>query len=220
MRQFVTAFGLSFAAMFPLLNPIGHAPMFYVLTRDVAADQRHRQALKTSVYCVVILAVSLLLGADILRFFGIDLNDLRIAGGLLVARTAWGMLGNSPRLTSHEHDAAEEKDDISLTPMATPILSGPGAMSLAVGLVAYGRTAVDYAGYLAGFLVLGILTWVCLRYADALVRAVSVNTIGAINRILGFLILAIGINLMVAGAQGTFHPGPEPARRVDSGAAR
>jgi hypothetical protein len=48
MKQFATAFGISFAAMFPLLNPVGHAPMFYVFTRDVSADDRHRQALKTS----------------------------------------------------------------------------------------------------------------------------------------------------------------------------
>ncbi len=207
MKQFATAFGISFAAMFPLLNPIGHAPMFYVLTRDIAATDRHRQALKSSVYSVVILVVALLLGADVLRFFGIDLNDLRIAGGLLVAHTAWGMLGNGSRITPGEHDAAQDLDDISLTPMATPILSGPGAMSLAVGLVAYGRTPVDYAGYLAGFLVLGLLTWTCLRYADVLVRALSVNTIGAINRILGFLILAIGVDLMVEGARGSFLPG-------------
>jgi MarC family membrane protein len=207
MKQFATAFGISFAAMFPLLNPVGHAPMFYVLTRDVSADDRHRQALKTSVYSVFILVVALLLGSDILRFFGIDLNDLRLAGGLLVARTAWGMLGNATRITPDEHDAAHDKDDISLPPMATPILSGPGAMSLAVGLIAYGRAPMDYAGYLAGFLVLGLLTWMCLRYADVLARALSANAIGAINRILGILILAIGIDLMAEGIRGTFLAG-------------
>ena len=80
-------------------------------------------------------------------------------------------------------------------------------MSLAVGLVSYGVTPMDYAGYLAGFLVLGILTWMCLRYADVLVRSLSANTIGAINRILGFLILAIGVDLMVDGVRGSFFAG-------------
>ena len=204
MRQFATAFGISFAAMFPLLNPVGHAPMFYALTRDVPASDRHHQAAKSAAYSVVILVVALLLGADILRFFGIDLNDLRLAGGLLVARTAWSMLGNSSRITPDEHEAAHGKDDISLTPMATPILSGPGAMSLAVGLIAYGEAPMDYAGYLAGFLALGLLTWICLRYADVLADALNENAIGAINRILGFLILAIGIDLMTAGIRGSF----------------
>ena len=207
MTQFTTAFGLAFAAMFPLINPIGHAPMFYVLTRGDPADHRHRQALLASLYSALILVVALLLGHPILRFFGIDLNDLRIAGGLLIGRAAWGMLGNTSRITTGEHDAAEEKEDISLTPMATPILAGPGAMSLAIGLVAYGRTGVDYAGYLAGFVVLGVITWVCLRYADVLVRVLGPNAVGAINRILGFFILAIGVNLMVEGLRGSFFAG-------------
>lgn len=208
MQEFVTAFGLSFAAMFPMLNPIGHAPMFYALTENDSADYRHRQALKSSVYAVVILVVALLAGDYILEFFGITLNDLRIAGGILVARTAWSMLGNDNRVTAREHAAAEDKDDISLTPMATPILSGPGAMSLAVGLISYGRTPVEYGGYLAGFVALGVLTWVCLRWSDVLVQSISVNAIGAMNRILGFLILSIGVDLVMDGLRGSLFSKP------------
>jgi multiple antibiotic resistance protein len=208
MQEFATAFGLSFAAMFPMLNPIGHAPMFYALTEADSADFRHRQALKASVYAVLILVIALLAGDYILEFFGITLNDLRIAGGILVARTAWSMLGNDNRVTAREHAAAEDKDDISLTPMATPILSGPGAMSLAVGLISYGQTPVEYGGYLAGFVALGLLTWVCLRWSDVLVQSISVNAIGAMNRILGFLILSIGVDLVVEGVRGSFFPTP------------
>jgi multiple antibiotic resistance protein len=208
MQEFATAFGISFAAMFPMLNPIGHAPMFYALTESDSERFRHRQALKSSVYCVLILVISLLAGEYILAFFGITLDDLRIAGGILVGRTAWAMLGNVSRVTTVEHDAAQDKDDISLTPMATPILSGPGAMSLAVGLVSYGRTPTYYVGYLAGFVALGVLTWVCLRWSDTLVRSISVNAIGAMNRILGFLILSIGVDLVVRGVRGSLLPHP------------
>ncbi|MCW5890346.1 MAG: NAAT family transporter [bacterium] len=206
MHEFATAFGISFAAMFPMLNPIGHAPMFYALTQDDSAGYRHRQALKSSLYAVLILVIALLAGEYILTFFGITLNDLRIAGGVLVARTAWAMLGNDSRVTAREHEAAQDKDDISLTPMATPILSGPGAMSLAVGLVSYGNTPLAYGGYLAGFVALGLLTWVCLRWSDVVVRSISVNAIGAMNRILGFLILAIGVDLVVRGVRGALLP--------------
>lgn len=208
MQEFATAFGLSFAAMFPMLNPIGHAPMFYALTENDSAAYRHRQALKSSVYAVVILAIALLAGDYILAFFAITLDDLRIAGGILVGRTAWAMLANNSRVTAVEHEAAQDKDDISLTPMATPILSGPGAMSLAVGLISYGRTPVEYGGYLAGFVALGVLTWVCLRWSDVLVQAISVNAIGAMNRILGFLILSIGVDLIVKGVRGSLSPMP------------
>jgi multiple antibiotic resistance protein len=137
----------------------------------------------------------------ILRFFGITIDDLRIAGGLLVARTAWNMLGNSSRVTQAEHEAGVDKEEISLTPMATPILSGPGAMSLAIGLLSYGATPLAVAGYIAGFLVIGLMTWICLRYAEDLVRLISVNGVGALNRILGLLILAIGVALVAQGVK-------------------
>ncbi len=206
VHDFGTAFSLSLAAMFPIVNPVGHAPMFYVMTEDDSSAFRRALAVKCALYTVLILVISLLLGRLVLRFFGISLDDLRIAGGLLVARTAWGMLGNANRLTTPEHEAAVDKEDISLTPMATPILAGPGAMSLAIGLVSYGSTPMHYAGYIAGFAVLGGITWLSFRYADALVRFLSVNGMGALNRILGFFILGIGVSLMVTGAKNIFLP--------------
>ena len=201
VNEFLTALGVSVAAMFPIINPVGHAPMFYAMTLSDTPVFRRRMALKSSLYTFLILLVSLLLGNTILRFFGITIDDLRIAGGLLVARTAWNMLGNSSRVTQAEHEAAVDKEDISLTPMATPILGGPGAMSLAIGLLGYGATPTAIAGYVAGFLAIGLMTWICLRYAEDLVRLISVNGVGALNRILGLLILAIGVALVSQGVK-------------------
>lgn len=206
LQQFLTACGISVVAMFPIINPIGHAPMFYTMTQDDEASFRHQQALKTSIYTFLILFISLMLGEYILWFFDISLDDLRIAGGLLVARTAWNMLSNTPKVSPAEQIAADTKRDISLTPMATPILSGPGAMSLAMGLISYGRAPAQYGGYIFGFILIGIMTWFCLRYADVLVRFISVNALGAMNRILGFFILAIGVNLIVDGIQHIIVP--------------
>ena len=90
--------------------------------------------------------------------------------------------------------------------MATPILSGPGAMSLAIGLLSYGATSLAVAGYIAGFLVIGLMTWICLRYAEDLVRLISVNGVGALNRILGLLILAIGVALVAQGVKSMLLP--------------
>lgn len=203
---FFTAFGASVAAMFPIVNPVGHAPMFYTMTEEDSSGFRRRQARKTALYTFLILLVSLLFGDTLLRFFGINIDHLRIAGGLLVARTAWAMLGNASRVTPEEHRAAQDKDDISLTPMATPILAGPGAMSLAIGLVSYGRTLPAYAGFISGFLAIGLLTWICLHFSENLVRLMSVNALGALNRVLGLLILAIGVSLVANGVKDLFFP--------------
>lgn len=201
LHTFFTSFCLSVAVMFPIINPIGHAPMFYAMTKEDDHAFRMQQVLKTSIYSFLILVISLLAGTYVLRFFGIDLNDLRIAGGLLVARSAWHMLGNESRVTKGEHSAAMEKEDISLTPMATPILSGPGAMSLAIGLVSYGGSSAAYGGYLAGFAAIGLMIWFCFRYAENLSNFLGENGAGALNRVLGFFILAIGVNLIVDGVK-------------------
>ena len=201
MPDFLHAIAVAFVAMFPIINPIGHAPMFYAMTADEAPARRHYLAAKIAVYVFVILAVSLLFGNFLLRFFGVTIDDLRIAGGLLVAHSGWAMLANESRVTPQEHAAAVEKADISLTPMAMPILAGPGAMSLAIGLAIYGRTAPHYVGYLVGFVGIAALVWVSFRWSDAMVRVMNVNAVGALNRVLGLFILAIGVQMVVTGVR-------------------
>lgn len=200
-HEFLYAIGISVAAMFPIVNPVGHAPMFFAMTADDSPGFRREQALKTSLWVTAILATSLLLGRWVLDFFGITLDDLRIAGGLLVAHAAWGMLNNESRMTLDEHAAAADKTDIALTPMATPILAGPGSMSLAVGMSNYGSTWTNYGGYLLGFAFIGLITWISFLFAERLVRLLGVNGAGALNRILGLFILAIAVNLMVSGVK-------------------
>ncbi len=90
--------------------------------------------------------------------------------------------------------------------MATPILAGPGAMSLALGLLSYGRSWVQYGATSPVCFLISVLTLVCLYYSDSLVKVISMNAMGAINRILGLLILAIGVDLMVEGIKDIFFP--------------
>jgi multiple antibiotic resistance protein len=201
MPDFLHSIIVAFVAMFPMINPVGHAPMFYGMTSDETPDHRRRMSAKIGLYVFLILTVSLLFGNLLLRFFGVTIDDLRIAGGLLVAHSGWGMLGNQSRVTPHEHAAAEEKEDISLTPMAMPILAGPGAMSLAVGLAVYGHTVPHYIGYVVGFVVLAVLTWLCFRWSESMMRVFNVNAVGALNRVLGLFILAIGVNMIVLGVR-------------------
>ena len=194
---------ISFGAMFPIINPLGHAPMFYMMTLTESVDGRRRIARRTSFYMFLILVISLITGEYILHFFGVTIDDIRMGGGLLVAVAAWNMLSNTTRLTDQEHSAAMEKADIALTPMATPILAGPGAMSLAIGLSSYGHSPIQYVGYIVGFGIVAVINVICFYSSDYIAKYLGDNTIGAINRILGFLILAIGINLMVTGFRNT-----------------
>jgi len=208
LNHFLHAFLLSLGAMFPIINPLGHAPMFYVMTINDTIDERRKIARWTSLYVFLILIVSLLTGRYVLHFFGVTINDIRIGGGLLVAVAAWSMLGNVNSITDSEQVAAMEKADITLTPLATPILAGPGAMSLAIGLSSYGNSPIQYTGYIVGFAALSFIMVACFYSSDYLAKYLSDNALGAINRILGFFILAIGIDLMITGLKNTlFLPG-------------
>ncbi|MEH2164672.1 MAG: MarC family protein [Nostoc sp.] len=111
----------TFVALFPIANPIGAVPVFYSLTAKETSSQRHQQAIQTATNVVLVLAVFLVAGRWILEFFGISLQVLRLAGGLLVAHTAWEMVTVRQRLTPSENDEAMDKEDISFTPMAVPL---------------------------------------------------------------------------------------------------
>jgi multiple antibiotic resistance protein len=130
-----TAATATFLALFPIVNPLGGIPVFFTLTSNFPDEERRRTALKTAFYVIAILVIFMLFGRFVLNFFGISLPVLKIAGGLIVANVAWGMLTGSSRMTMAESSEALTKQDISLTPMAMPMLSGPGAINRIFGFL-------------------------------------------------------------------------------------
>src|SRR6202142_3930908 len=146
LHDLPTAATETFLALFPIVNPFGGIPLFFSLTSDFTPEERHSTALKTALYVIAILIVFMLFGRFVLNFFGISLPVLKIAGGLIVANTAWGMVTGSSRMTIEESSEALTKQDISLTPMAMPMLSGPGSIGGGVGLAAHVDHALSYVG--------------------------------------------------------------------------
>jgi multiple antibiotic resistance protein len=193
------------AALFPIANPIGAVPIFYSLTATDTRSERRKQAQKTTINVVLILAVFLLGGRTILEFFGISLNVLRIAGGLLVANAAWEMVTSRQRLTDSEQQAGAEKEDISFTPMAIPLIAGPGSIGVTIGLATKLTHWSDYLGCLIGILLFGGLLYICLVLGESLLSILGRNGLGALNRVLGFFILAIAVQLIADGAISLFQ---------------
>jgi multiple antibiotic resistance protein len=145
------------------------------------------------------LIVFMLFGRFVLNFFGISLPVLRIAGGLIVANTAWGMVTGSSRITHEESSEAQVKEDISLTPMAMPMLSGPGSIGVVMGLAAESEGLLAYLGLIVGILMIGLTVYLFLRLGAPLQKSLGPGAMGAINRIFGFLILAIAVQLVWDG---------------------
>jgi multiple antibiotic resistance protein len=153
----------------------------------------------------LVLTAFLLGGRTILEFFGISLNVLRIAGGLLVAHSAWEMVTSRQRLTVSEQNAGIEKEDISFTPMAVPLISGPGSIGVVIGLATKLNQWSDYLGCLIGIVLFGGLLYVCLVLGESLLSILGRNGLGALNRVLGFFILAIAVQLIADGVISLFH---------------
>src|SRR6202522_850533 len=145
-----TAATATFLALFPIVNPLGGIPVFFTLTADFPDEERRRTALKTAFYVIEILVTFLFFGRFVLNFFGISLPVLKIAGGLIVANTAWGMVTSHARITPEESHEAQEKEDISLTPLAMPLMSGPGAIGVVMALAAHVDSGASYIGMVIG----------------------------------------------------------------------
>jgi multiple antibiotic resistance protein len=200
LHDLPTAATETFLALFPIVNPFGGIPLFFSLTADFTPEERQSTALKTALYVIVILIVFMLFGRFVLNFFGISLPVLKIAGGLIVANTAWGMVTGSSRITMEENTDAMAKDDISLTPMAMPMLSGPGSIGVVMGLAADADHFLSYIGMLIGIAAIGLSVYLCLSLGGPLVKRLGPSAVGAMNRIFGFLILAIAVQLVWNGA--------------------
>ncbi len=199
----MTLFVAILASLVSVVNPLGAVPVFLAMTPDYSSKERNKTALMTSLYFVMILMSFFLAGTLILSFFGISLNAMRIAGGLVILSSGYALLSGkfaeSRAITEKVREEAKEKEDISFAPMAMPMLSGPGSISLLIGMFA------EYADWesraIIGSVILtaGLLIYLILRLSPYLFHLLGVAGLKAISRIMGFIVMAIGIQYIIFG---------------------
>jgi multiple antibiotic resistance protein len=189
----------TFLALFPIVDPFGGIPIFFSMTSEWNPRDRNLTAFKTGVWVFLILITFLFFGRFVLHFFGISLPVLKIAGGLIVANTAWGMVTSTARITPAETHEAQTKEDISLTPLAMPLMSGPGAIGVVMALAANVDNWSAYIGMVIGIAAIAVSVMLFFWMGGPLVRRLGPSAVGAINRIFGFLILAIAVQLVWDG---------------------
>ena len=198
----ISFFFATLGSLFSVVNPLGAVPMYLTLTNDYNRSERSQTARRTALYFMIILVVFYFAGTVILDFFGITLNALRIAGGLIIVNSGYGLLNSKAerrRITHEIEEEAQAKEDISFTPMAMPMLSGPGSISLLVGLSA-GQPGWERSLLIVGVVaVMALLVFVTLHYAPLLFRLLGRAGLSALSRVMGFLVMAIGIQLLLFG---------------------
>lgn len=191
-------------ALLPIINPFAAAPVFLAITEGDTEERRRQQARMGCLYMVVILVSFLIGGTFIMNFFGISIPGLRIAGGILVCGIGLHMLApDGPTAhTEHEQAAAKAKRDISFTPLAMPQLSGPGSIAVTVGFTSLANQWTDYVAIILGIIVVALISYFTLRLAGTVVKIIGVNGMSAMTKIMGFLLLCVGIQFVVNGVVG------------------
>jgi multiple antibiotic resistance protein len=192
-------------ALLPLINPLAAAPTFLAITEGDTRKRRLQQLRMACLYMIAILVSFLIGGTFIMGFFGISIPGLRIAGGLLVAGIGSAMLVATPRGVVDDErarEAARAKRDISFSPLAMPMLSGPGSIAVTLGFTSLADGWLDYFAIILGILVVAIITYATLRLSDKIVTIIGVNGMHALTKVMGFLILCVGIQFVVNGVLG------------------
>jgi len=192
-------------ALLPIINPLASAPTFLAITAGDTRERRLEQLRNACLYMVVILVSFLVGGTFIMGFFGISIPGLRIAGGLLVAGIGSGMLMAPPRDALQDSAAEREaraKQDVSFSPLAMPMLSGPGSIAVTIGFTSLSTHWLDYVAIILGIVVVAIIAYVTLRLSERVVRVIGINVMNAVSKVMGFLILCIGIQFVVNGVLG------------------
>jgi len=191
-----------FAALFSVLNPIGTIPVFVGLTQDYTQAEISKTSLWTSINVFIILVVAFFVGEYVLSFFGISLEALRIAGGLIIASSGFSLLSGKAAkkkgVDKKVQSEAQNRTDIALTPLAMPMLAGPGSISLLIAFYQeYSGINAKIVSVLAIFGVAAVI-FLILKSAHYLVKTLGASGIVAISRIVGFFVIAIGIQYIVS----------------------
>lgn len=212
----------AFVAFVIIVDPVGMAPMFVALTRDLSPEARRRIALRAAAIAGAVLFAFGFAGLWVLGALGIGFPAFRIAGGILLLLAAIDMLFARPSglraTTDPENQEAVHRADVSVFPLAIPLIAGPGAMTTVVLQRTYAEgepmaQAIVF-GALALVLVLSLLS---MLFAGALMRGLGVTGVNVVGRVLGIVLAALACQLTIDGLieSGLFPDEPaasEPAR--------
>ncbi|MGF1669110.1 MAG: MarC family NAAT transporter [Balneolaceae bacterium] len=192
----------SFSSLFSVVNPFAAMPVFLALTDKQDHRERVRTAKKACIYMFAILTVFLFIGTYILSFFGISLAGIRIAGGLIIMRAAYSMLNpdiSGKKLSKEDEKAAMEKEDISFSPLALPLLSGPGSIAVVIGLASQAVNFTDYIVHSVAIIIVVLTAYLILRLAPTLAKYIGASGLNIMTRLMGFIALAISVQFILSG---------------------
>jgi multiple antibiotic resistance protein len=215
--MFATAFAsfvAVFAALFPVVNPLGDGPIFLNMVQGCSREVRNKLARSVSINAFFLLFISMLIGPQILLFFGISLPALKLAGGAVVIGMGWSLL-NQKSSSSNDSDASGGITDATANnavffPLTMPLTTGPGSIATAISLVAAYQEGKSLNllselpvvfGAVAALISLSIVIYVVYRESSGIQKLLGPAGTNALMRLFAFILLAIGVQIFLGGAQ-------------------
>lgn len=212
------ATGIGLVLMLPLANPLTAIALMLGLSGKMSKSERNQQSMMAAVYVFIVMTVTFYIGQAVMTAFGISLPGLRIAGGLIVAFIGFTMLfpkeeEDAPEL-SHKQEELEHKHsaNIAFVPLTMPGTAGPGTIAMIISAAStidqnphhFSHWVLTVAP-LSTFLVLALLLWVGLISAGGIMKLLGKGGISAISRLMGFLLVCMGIQFVINGTIDIVH---------------
>jgi multiple antibiotic resistance protein len=204
----IELFGSALVTFLVIIDPPGCAPIFVGLTRGASPVQRRSMAIRSSLIAWVILMFFALLGRPMLHWLGISLASFRIAGGIMLFMIALDMVferrTQRRQERAHAIERTPEVEDVSVFPMAMPMIAGPGSIASAMLWVSRAETPLHIAVVIAAITVVMIVTLITLLAAGPLMRLIGERVETVITRILGVILAALAAQFVVDGLKQSF----------------
>jgi MarC family membrane protein len=198
---------VTFTSVLFIVDPVAAIPTYLVITQQEAPLERRRTARRACIAMTLLLVVFAASGTMLFQAFGITLPAFRTAGGLILWFVAMDML-HGERRTQEGRDEVYEgqiKEDVALTPLAIPMLAGPGAISTAIVLAGQARGVVQTVVVYASIILTGLISYVSLRLGEPLLGRLGKTGIRVVTRIMGLILAAVAVQFVFSGVREAFR---------------
>jgi len=205
MHDFLLFALASFSGLFAIMNPIAMTPFFITLTKDADEDTKKAVAFKATLIAFIIVSVFVLSGSFLFKFFGISIPSFKIFGGFIIGLVGLDMINSKKPSTKNTKIALKDFDiGQAISPLATPILAGPGTIVTAMNYVDP-ENHITIFTTIVSFAVVVILTYLAFRSSEFLTKKLGDNVIQVISKVMGLIIGVIGVDMIISGIKVAFN---------------
>jgi multiple antibiotic resistance protein len=195
------AFGLlAFTSLFTLINPLGTMPVFMAMTSELTIKERNHTAWKASVVAFFTIIAFALTGQLLFNFFGISVNSFRVVGGVIFFIMGMDMLqARLSQVKIRDNEVKSYVSDISITPLAIPMICGPGAITSVIVLMEDANTLPKKLVLFVSVFLIILLTWITLYSSSKLIKLLGQTGINVMMRIMGLIVMVIAVEFFFSG---------------------